>query len=562
MARRDLLAGLLAGVLLATGCVSGWRSQSPAPATTAGSGGSPRLSDPEVERRAEAHARYAAGLIHDLRDEPAEAESEFVRALEKDPDNEPLVIELGQRLLQRRQTEQALGLLHAASARQDASPALWAWYGAALAQAGRTNDAVAAHRTALQGDRKLLFAYYGLIHLELQQKNVSGALAAVDQAMAQEDWDAPQLIGLAEMLAGNQRAKALPAEETKPRIITLLDRATRLSPTEPILLNRLADLYRSLGELDRATKFYEELLEKAGANPAATAVLREQLIQLYFIGGRRADASRLLREIVRENPTNPRVHYLLGSLAAQAREPAEAVTHFERAVAMDADFEPAYYDLALNQVSAGQVEAGLATLERARARFKLSFALEFTTGVVQAAAKRYSAALQSYTSAELLAKTGDPDRLNHIFYFQVGAANERVGRYEEAETAFRRCLELDPDNAEALNYLGYMWTERGVRLAEAHDMIAKALVVEPDSAAFLDSMAWVLFKQGKPAEALPFMERALKESEKPDATLLDHHGDILWELGRHEEARAAWRKSLEIEASDAIREKLDQRATR
>jgi predicted negative regulator of RcsB-dependent stress response len=58
------------------------------------------------------------------------------------------------------------------------------------------------------------------------------------------------------------------------------------------------------------------------------------------------------------------------------------------------------------------------------------------------------------------------------------------------------------------------------------------------------------------------MERALKESEKPDATLLDHHGDILWELGRHEEARAAWRKSLEIEASDAIREKLDQRATR
>jgi tetratricopeptide (TPR) repeat protein len=339
-----------------------------------------------------------------------------------------------------------------------------------------------------------------------------------------------------------------------------LERAARLTPSEPSLLHRMADLYRASGELDRATKFYEELLEKAGANPGATAILRQQLIQLYYIAGRRADASRLLREVVRENPNDPRVHYLLGSLAAQGREPAEAVGHFERAVALDASFEPAYYDLAISQLSAGQVEAALATLEKARERFKLNFQLEFVTGIALAAAKRYTDALKSYTSAELLARSGDPDRLNHIFYFQVGAANERAGRYEEAEAAFRRCLELAPDYPEALNYLGYMWAERGVNLEEARDLIAKAVAAEPESAAFLDSMAWVLFKLGKPAEALEWMERALQHSEKPDATLLDHHGDILWALGRDEEARAAWRKSLEVEASEAIREKLERKS--
>ncbi len=552
----------MAVVLCVAGCSSGWRSHPTASATPPAQPGTARLPAAEVDRRADAHAHFATGLIHDLRDEPEAAEAEFVQALEKDPANEPLLIELGQRLLQRRQTDRALELLGAATTRPDASPPLWMWMGTALAQAGRTNEAIAAQEKALGGDPKLLFSYYALVYLALEQKDVPGALKVMDRAIARDDWDAAQLIGMAEMLSGNARARALPAEETKPRILGLLERAARLSPTEPTLLHRMADLYRLAGELESATKFYEELLDKAGANPGATAILREQLIQLYYLGGRRADAGRLLRDIVRENPTNPRVHYLLGSLAAQGREPAEAVAHFERAVALDASFEPAYYDLAISQVSSGQTDAALATLEKARERFKLNFQLEFVTGIAQASAKRYLDALRSYTSAELLAKSGDPDRLNHIFYFQVGAASERAGRYEEAERAFRRCLELEPDNAEALNYLGYMWAERGVNLDEAKEMIARAVAAEPDSAAFLDSMAWVLFKQGKPAEALGFMERALANSEKPDGTLLDHHGDILWALGRHEEARVAWRKSLEIEASETVRRKLEQNATR
>ncbi len=544
-------------VLLA-GCRSGWRSSSTAPVPAKPPQETARLTSAEVERRADAHAYFATGLIHDLREEPEAAEAAFAHALEKDPTNEPLLIELSQRLLQRRQTDRALDLLEPATSRAGASPQVWMWYGTALAQAGRANEAVNAQETALKGDPKLLFSYYALVYLALERKDVPGALAVIDRAIARDDWDASQLIGMAEMLSGNARSRALPAADTKPRVLRLLERAARLAPTEPSLLHGMADLYRRNGELDRATQLYEELLEKAGANPGATAILREQLIQLYYLAGRRADASRLLRDVMRENPNNPRVHYLLGSLAAQAREPGEAVTHFERAVALDPSFEPAYYDLAISQAGAGQTDAALSTLEKTRARFKHNFQLEFVTGIVQAAAKRYPDALKSFTSAELLAKSGDPERLNHIFYFQVGAASERAGRYDEAEAAFRRCLELAPDYAEALNYLGYMWAERGVNLDEAHQLIARAVAAEPESAAFLDSMAWVLFKQGKTTEALDWMERALQRIEKPDATLLDHHGDILWALGREEEARAAWRKSLEIEANDAIREKLER----
>lgn len=116
--------------------------------------------------------------------------------------------------------------------------------------------------------------------------------------------------------------------------------------------------------------------------------------------------------------------------------------------------------------------------------------------------------------------------------------------------------ELDPKHAEALNYLGYMWAERGENLAEARVFIERALAVEPDNPAFLDSLAWVLFKQGQAAQALEHQLRSLKLMPEPDATLLDHLGDIYAALGRHVEARDAWRQSLEVEASPAVEKKL------
>jgi tetratricopeptide (TPR) repeat protein len=116
---------------------------------------------------------------------------------------------------------------------------------------------------------------------------------------------------------------------------------------------------------------------------------------------------------------------------------------------------------------------------------------------------------------------------------------------------------MEPDFAEALNYLGYMWAERGENLDEARTMIEKALKEEPKNAAFLDSMAWVLYKLKKPAEALPYMQKAIELTKEPDATLQDHLGDILAGMNRMGEARAAWEKALKLEPKDEIRKKLE-----
>jgi tetratricopeptide (TPR) repeat protein len=101
-----------------------------------------------------------------------------------------------------------------------------------------------------------------------------------------------------------------------------------------------------------------------------------------------------------------------------------------------------------------------------------------------------------------------------------------------------------------------MWAEQGENLERAKELIEQALKAEPKSAAYLDSMAWVLFKLKQPKAALDYLLEAVKLSEEPDATLYDHLGDIYAELKEIEKAHDAWRKSLAVEDSPAVRQKL------
>ena len=108
-----------------------------------------------------------------------------------------------------------------------------------------------------------------------------------------------------------------------------------------------------------------------------------------------------------------------------------------------------------------------------------------------------------------------------------------------------------------MNYLGYMWVDRGLKLSEAKQLIEKALEIEPENAAFLDSLGWAFYKLNKPQEALSWLLKAVEHSEEADATLYDHLGDIYAALNQVDRAREAWRKSLSVEPNDKIKEKIE-----
>jgi Tfp pilus assembly protein PilF len=126
---------------------------------------------------------------------------------------------------------------------------------------------------------------------------------------------------------------------------------------------------------------------------------------------------------------------------------------------------------------------------------------------------------------------------NHSFY-------DRFKTFDESETVFRQLLELYADNPGALNYLGYILADQGIKLDEAHDMIQRALDLEPENGAYLDSLGWVYYRQEKFDLAERQLLRSLERYGR-DPVVLTHLGDVYQKLGDVQKAAEHWRQSLE-----------------
>ncbi|MGB0905962.1 MAG: tetratricopeptide repeat protein [Maricaulaceae bacterium] len=165
----------------------------------------------------------------------------------------------------------------------------------------------------------------------------------------------------------------------------------------------------------------------------------------------------------------------------------------------------------------------------------------------EAAIPIYEALVASLTEDEL---SEDPQAL-----YLRGICYERVGEWEKAVVDFQRVLAVKPNDADALNYLGYTWVDRGENLEKAFAMIRKAVELEPSSGAIVDSLGWAHYKLGQYDEAKENLEKAVVLSPS-SATIIDHLGDVYWKLGRKNEAGYQWERALNYDPTDKEREDI------
>ncbi len=145
------------------------------------------------------------------------------------------------------------------------------------------------------------------------------------------------------------------------------------------------------------------------------------------------------------------------------------------------------------------------------------------------------------------------------YYFYLAIALDKQNRFDETCDVLEKAIEINPMSARSLNYLGYLYAERGIHLEEAYNLITRALAVESDNGAYLDSLGWVLYKQADYEKALKNLllaEEKLNDINSPDFVVYDHIGDTYEKLENLTKAIYYWEKAINLEKSTVVEEKI------
>ena len=177
-------------------------------------------------------------------------------------------------------------------------------------------------------------------------------------------------------------------------------------------------------------------------------------------------------------------------------------------------------------------------------------------GHIERSRKQFADCAKTYT--QVIDQIETPTRANWNVFYSRGICNERSKNWPAAEADFKKSLELFPDRADVLNYLGYSWVDQGINLDEGMRMIKRAVEQKPDDGYIVDSLGWAHYRIGNYEEAVKHLERAV-EIRPEDPTINDHLGDAYWKVGRHLEANFQWSHAAALKPEPEELAKIEQK---
>ena len=481
------------------------------------------------------------GQLYGLNHDSARAEAQFRAAQAIDPDSEEVVLNMARLYTEQGDFRRAAETLAAVPADDRTARTEFA-LGASYDQLKRPKDAAIAYRAALDLDSESsLDTQRGLANALLQDGQLDEALKAYQQIVATEPQDAASQIRISEIQRrqGHYDQALATINKAKP----LVQDSTELSYNEALI-------YDSLGRYDEAIALLKQLLTASTHADGASYSDPEKSNRYLFLDrlgiiereqGKTAEAigyykqmaglgdDFALRGYQAEIDTYREAH--------QQREATAVAAEAAKAMPKDHGVQLMY---AGQLADTGKVDEGFAL-----ARAQLTKAPEDREVYLQLAQmdirlKRWAEASEALDKADAL--TTKPDEKLNVLFLR-GTLLDRQKRYDEADEVFHRTLALDPQNPTVLNYLGYMYAERGVRLPEAIAMIRKAVDLDPQNYAFLDSLGWAYFKSGQYALAEQYLRQAIERSAA-DPTVHDHLGEVYEKTGRLKLAVDQWERSL------------------
>jgi tetratricopeptide (TPR) repeat protein len=404
---------------------------------------------------------------------------------------------------------------------------------------GKIDEAAAALKQAvalapaLAQPRAELAAFYA------RQDDAASAVTTAEEALKidPENREANRVLGsvLAALIEDKHPARPGDDVSTYPdRAIKALEIARGNDSTEELSVDlALARLYlRARRPADAIGPLHHIFLENPGFIQGALL-----LAQAQQASGKSDDALSTLDSVLNDDPSQARARVMQAEILEQQRRWKDAAESWKQAQ----ELVPGNADIAARRAIAllnGGDAAGAESAARAgKASNPTDVRLLYVLGVALEARNAFDEALPVLEDAARRA----PD--NTAVQYQYGSVLDRVGRKADAEKVLRDIITKHPDDANSLNFLGYMLAEKGTSLDEAVGYIQRALKSDPENPSFLDSLGWAYFRQGK----LDLADQPLTtaaEKQPTNSVIQDHLGDLRIAQRRKAEAVAAWQRAL------------------
>jgi len=332
------------------------------------------------------------------------------------------------------------------------------------------------------------------------------------------------------------------------------------------LTDAIANFYERHGKADKAKALYQKFIDQNSGSEIAQTVLaaRPPGAPKPLIGSASdglAEAMFDLASVLNQTetidlaliydrfalalqPDFRLAQLLLADVLSTQNEPAQALAVLEQIPRTSPYSWSARLRAAASLEELDRSDEAIAKLKEMAQEAPKTIGADVQLGDILRNKKRFDEAAAAYNEAiERAAAAGFPDRW--ALFYDRGVSYERAGHWQQAEADLEHALELKPDQPLILNYLGYSWIDKGVKLEQGVKMIEKAVELRPEDGYIVDSLGWAHYRMGDYAGAVDYLERAI-ELVPSDSTINDHLGDAYWRTGRLTEARYQWRRALQF----------------
>lgn len=253
------------------------------------------------------------------------------------------------------------------------------------------------------------------------------------------------------------------------------------------------------------------------------------------------------------NPNHALALLSLGDLYESVKKPQMAIKVYERVPASSPLKRNAQIQLATDLDAVDRTDEALKILRTVTAEDPKDIEAIMALGNIERARKSFEDCSKTYGQG---IDATDSEKPNWVLYYFRGICEERSKQWPKAEADLKKALELQPEQAHVLNYLGYSWIDQGINLDQAMSMIRRAVDQRPDDGFIVDSLGWAYYRIADYDNAVKTLERAL-DLKPEDPTINDHLGDAYWRIGRTLEAKFQWQHAKDLKPEPEDLPKID-----